>query len=386
MPTKVNFVKLGGTWDMQVTKEGLMGNGQLDDNKFADLEKSLNYNEKKLCIELYKTFQSTKPDKTSFKKHLPWVPEIDTLISGNFISLFSGDSSHYRTSLLSAVTSYLLQKATEEPGTQIIAGMGTDTVDLLLPILDAFLFDKSNVPPILISGANRSFREENSDAPQNFHDLAQATRLPLAPGAYYIFNRTIYKGADLLKVDPNEQPTSLEGLVTFFAPQRTQTKVGFLETGTLNRESRIKSEVISYSANEICEAFNSVVTVNLGDMGNIEDEVAKILDPKNKGVVIVAHALGNVPFPIRRATIEAAKKGKLIVNTSRCLTGSTSDRYYVSLSSANNRELANSESLIIDGGRLSGRSAKALLVRALLEDRGQKETNKLAKEYKARTF
>ncbi|MEK7063565.1 MAG: helix-turn-helix domain-containing protein, partial [Patescibacteria group bacterium] len=206
--TPVNFVKLGGTWDMQVTDDGLMGEGQLDDKRFAKLEEEVGYDERVLVSRLDAAFRGTKSIDTSLSSHLPWVPDINTLVSGDFFPIFSGDSSHYRPGVMSPAVAYLLSKATSEPGKQVIAGMGTDTVDMLLPYLDTFLFDRSDIYPILVSGANLSFREPNSDAPKNFRDLAQATHLPLQPGAYYIFDHTIFKGGDIVKVDPNENPTS----------------------------------------------------------------------------------------------------------------------------------------------------------------------------------
>ena len=384
--TSVNFVKLGGTWDMQMTDEGLMGEGQLDDKQFAALEEKVGYSESKLVSSLEQAFETTKSIDTTLGKHLPWVPQLNTLVSGNFYPIFSGDSSHYRPAVMAPAVSYLLHKATVDPDKQVIAGMGTDTVDMLLPYLDTFLFDRNDIYPILVSGANLSFREENSDAPQNFHDLAQATHLPLQPGAYYIFDRTIFKGGDVVKVDPNEHPTSLEGMMTFFAPQRTHARVGVLETGSIRRESHggVHGPIISYSAERIFTAMNSVYTVNLGDMPDMD---AAVKDMENaKAIVVVSHALGNTPYPIRRAVIDAVRAGKPVINVSRALMGNTNERYYVSLGSVNERELKDTDFTVIEGGRLSNRTAKALLVRALLEGRDQTSTNALVQQYKTRTF
>ncbi len=386
--TPVNFVKLGGTWDMQVTGEGLMGSAQLDDKQFADLEEQVNHDESALCQHLETIFDTTKPINATLGKHLPWVPDLDALVTGKFYPIFSGDSSHYRPAVMAPAISYLLRKATREPERQVIAGMGTDTVDLLLPYLDAFLFDRHDVYPILVSGANRSFREQNSDAPRNFRDLAQATHLPLQPGAYYIFDRTIFKGGDITKVDPDENPTSLEGMVTFFSPQRTHARVGVLETGSIRREDHtgMHGPVINYSAMDMFEAMKGVATVNLGDMPDTDATVRMMHEPEVRAIVVVSHALGNIPYPIRRAAVTAARAGKLVLNVSRAMMGNTSERYYVSLGSANERELKGTGKIIIDGGRLSNRVGKSLLVRALLENRDQKSTNELVREYKTRTF
>lgn len=386
-PTPVTFVKLGGTWDMQVTDEGLKGVGQLDDEQFAKLESEVG-DESKLVARLDVAFRETKSIAATIGAHLPWVPEMDRLVVGNFYPIFSGDSSHYRPAVMAPAVSYLLSKATSEPGKQIIAGMGTDTVDMLLPYLDTFLFDRPDIHPILISGANLSFREKDSDAPQNFHDLAQATHLPLQPGAYYIFDRTIFKGGDVVKVDPNEHPTSIEGMTTFFAPQRTHARVGVLDTGSIRRENaqEVKGPTLTFSAEEFFNAMNSVLTVNLGDLPDVAAVTERMMDPSVRAIVVVSHALGNVPYPVRRAAIKAAREGKLVVNVSRALMGNTNERYYVSLGSANHRELAGSGFQILEGGRLSNRTGKALLVRSLLEQRSQASAYDLIEAYKVRTF
>jgi L-asparaginase/Glu-tRNA(Gln) amidotransferase subunit D len=387
-PTPVLFLKLGGTWDMQLTAEGLMGEGQLDDKAFAETEKAQGFDEEKIMQALDVAFRSAKPIHESIGRHIPWAAGIDSLVSGDFLTLFSGDSSHYRPALIAPALSFILGRISHEPHVQVLAGMGTDTVDILLPYIDTLLFDKQGTLPVLVSGANLSFRDKNSDAPQNFHDLALATHLPLAPGAYYIFNHAIYRGGDFVKVDPDENPSTVEGQITFFAPQRTYTRIGFLGGGTVRREAYAGGapDVPTYSHQDIYDAINATVTVNLGDTNDIDVEIAKIRDPKYRAVVIVSHALGNAPYPIRRAVIDAAKAGKLVLNVSRALSGNTNSRYYVSLSSINGRELKSAPAIVLDGGRLSNRTGKALLVRALLDGLDQRATADLIRRYSARTF
>lgn len=373
---------------MQVTGEGLMGSGQLDDKEFAKLEDEVKGSEVELVHRLDEVFSKTQSISKNLGEHLPWVSDLNALVAGSFYPIFSGDSSHYRTAVMAPALAYLLRKASTEPDKQVIAGMGTDTVDLLLPYLDAFLFDRHDLYPILISGANLNFREDHSDAPKNFHDLAAATHLPLQPGAYYLFDRTIFKGGDITKVDPNESPTALEGMVTFFAPQRTHARLGVLETGSIRRESHsgVASAPIGYAAIDVFNAMNAVFTVNLGDMPDIKETIAAMQSSENRAIVVVGHALGNIPYPIRRAAVEAAEAGKLVINVSRSLMGNTTNRYFVALGSATERELKGTGKIIIEGGRLSNRSAKALLVRALLEKRDQKSADSLVEQYKTRTF
>lgn len=382
-PTNVTFLKIGGTWDMVVTKEGLRGTGSIDDDVLAQIEKSCDFDEDRVREKLDAAFAQTRPIQKDLASHLYWVPDIERLIGGEFYPIFSADGSNFRPSIFSAVIAHLLKTATENPSRQVIAGVGTDTTDMLMPFLDVFLFDQATLP-ILVSGANRSHREKNSDAPQNFHDLAFATHLPLLPGAYYIFNRTIYRGGDLIKIDPKEEPSTVEGMVTFFAPQRTQTRIGYLQAQKRRVDSRRKR--VPYSSKKIFGAINSIVSVDLGDNNAVEHEVAKILDPKFPGVVIKSHALGNAPNPIRWAVKTAVQRGKYVINVSRCLLAATDDRYYVSLSSLNKRELAKSSKKVLEGGNLNPTTAKAILTRALLEKRDLPKTQHLIDSYSKRTF
>ncbi|MBI5470451.1 helix-turn-helix domain-containing protein [Candidatus Kaiserbacteria bacterium] len=381
-PTDVTFLKIGGTWDMIATKEGLRGTGSIDDDALAKIEAS-SKSEDRVRERLEMEFAQTKSIQKDLASHFFWVTDIDKLIGGEFYPIFSADGSNFRPSIFSAVIAHLLKTVADSPLRQVIAGVGTDTTDMLMPFLDVFLFDQTALP-ILVSGANRSHRETHSDAPQNFHDLAFATHLPLMPGAYYIFNKTIYRGGDLIKVDPKEEPSTLEGMITFFAPQRTQTRIGYLQAQTRNPGSSRK--LVTYSSKKIFDAMNSIVTIDLGDNNPIEHEVAKILDPRFPSVIVKSHALGNAPNPIRNAVKAAILKGKSVMNVSRCLMGETDDRYYVSLSNLNKRELAKSSKKVLEGGKLNHMTAKAILTRALLEKRSQKETQELIDAYSKRTF
>lgn len=377
-PKEVLFLKLGGTWDMVETSNGLIGKGRLDDQQLQKIEEKTKHNEQALLIALRQEIFHTEPVGKDIASHLFWVKDIDKLITGQFLPIFSGDSSNYRNSLLAVVVEYIFTKLKEDPNRQILAGIGTDTTDIVLPILDAFLFDKQ-LPPLLVTGANRSHQEKHSDAPTNFTDLATASHLPLLSGAYYIFHHVIFKGGDIVKIDPSEAPTAIEGLTTFFAPHRTQSKIGFLQKSAyITKTKNTIGNLGKFTAEKIFRAMNSIVTVDLGDMNAIIEEVDRINDRKHQAVIIKSHALGNAPSPIRKAAIKAARSGKLVLNVSRCLIASTSDRYALSLSRASSQ--------IITGSKLNPRTAKALLIRALLENRTQSQTQELVDKYSKRTF
>jgi L-asparaginase/Glu-tRNA(Gln) amidotransferase subunit D len=156
----------------------------------------------------------------------------------------------------------------------------------------------------------------------------------------------------------------------------------------MRRENVIKDprDDVTFNAIDFYDAIKSTTVVALESMTDVDEEIMKILDPSNKAIIISSHALGNAPYPIRRAVVEAAKNEKLVINVSRAFRGNTSERYAASLSNVNKRELGGSGKRIIDGGRLSSRNAIALMVRTVLEKRNQADAEKLVQEYKTRTF
>jgi L-asparaginase/Glu-tRNA(Gln) amidotransferase subunit D len=255
----------------------------------------------------------------------------------------------------------------------LLIGLGTDTTDIFLPLLDTLFFDK-DVHPILVTGANRSFREKDSDAPQNFEDLAYATHLRLKNGAYYVFQHTIFRGGDVVKIDPREDPQSIEGMLTFFAPHRSHMKLGTVDYDTTSSyELRYQGQDLRvWSALEIFHALQKIWTINIGQMNDIEQEVTRILDPAYPALIIESHALGNVSAPIRRAVKEAMKQNKLVINVSRCIVPDTSDRYSATLSR---------EEGVINGSKISQAVARGILLRALLEKRTKELTQELVLKY-----
>src|SRR6185437_10906413 len=124
---------------------------------------------------------------------LSWVPHAETYVDGPYYALYSGDSSHLRASLIAPLVTTLLHYANDHPERQVLGAQGTDTADAtILPLLDAFLFD-TELQPILLTGANRSQFEWNSDAPKNFSDLLQLAGAHVPAGGYWVFGSHLYR-------------------------------------------------------------------------------------------------------------------------------------------------------------------------------------------------
>lgn len=422
-PIKARFYKLGGTWDM-VEKDGrFIGTGNLDDAELSRLEESLGIHrklspsrlahaERRLAHIIYRRMKQTMAEPVEVDKHFaPWCPNFGKLATGPFIPLYSGDSSHLRSSLVAPIVSILLEEAIKDPETPIIGAQGTDTADTaILSILDALVFD-TKLPAFIFTGANRSHREENSDAPANFLDLASLANydirkvnlLPVGEydykhpestsGVFWIFHDNIYPASDLNKIDPAET-REIEGTSTFFSPHSLAVnKRYFTDDETfwgrffkINWRSTSEAPPVDHisrrvSMEEIFDALNSVHTISLDDQNAVWQDVAEIRDPKIKAVIISAHGLGNVNNVIRKAAVEAAREGKMVIAVSRSLIGEITAKYAGSLLDANNAELDGTGAKILSSNKLNKAVSRAVAVRAILEGRSQQQTQELIEKY-----
>ena len=393
-PLEVVFFKLGGTWDM-VNAAGFIGSGVLDDATIASLEDSLDYKKKKnnykkleffLAKEVEKSIEKTSKEYFDIVKHLPWVPKLEEFITGKFVSLYSGDSSLLRPALSAPLISYMLHFANENPTTPILAAQGTDTADIaLIPFLDVYMFD-TNLLPILLTGANRSHSEWNSDAPKNFSDMIQLAGANLPTGAYWIFGSHVYRASDFLKIDPLET-RRIENYSTFFAPRLTaryarkvieENHVFHLHPGQEAPKNHISQKT---SVESLFQAMEAVETIDLGDQNPIYKDVERIINKDTKAIILAAHSLGNVSGPIKYACIEAVKNGKLVILVSRTLIGYVNERYGSGLLRINANELSGSGKQLISGHKMNKYIARAIVTRAIEEKLNQKETQELINSY-----
>jgi len=407
-PIEVNFFKLGGTWDMIFRDGQKIGTGNLDDDElkrmqteagyFSESEEEVITADRKLALKLFEQFRATKPLEIDAGEHLSsWANSGDLLdekmkdfVHGPFIPLFSGDSSHLESQVTAPLVATLLQRAMQEPSKPLLGGQGTDTADMaLLQLYDVFTFD-TELPPLILSGANRSHVEPSSDAPQNFLDTGRITHWNLPGGAYWVFQNNLYKASDLVKTDPSES-RRIEDQSTFLSPHKQNIHIeknSLKNFGTAQWELRMsppKSHIVhSVNVENLYDAMESIYNPDLGRKDSIPRIVIPgIRNPQNKGIVIAAHSLGNTGNGIRNACIQEARKGKLIAGISRTLMGATNEEYAASLFGANRNkeELGGTGKIIIYGHKLNSAVANALMVRALLENFDQQQTQTLFTTY-----
>lgn len=395
-PTQVAFFKLGGTWDMVKINGKLIGSGVLDDEALYHLERSVGFYKKSkhnfpalelaLAKKIEKNIIDNGHQTLNLVDHLKWVPHIARYVKGRFISLYSGDSSHLRPSLIAPFVAYLLRFANDNPSVQIIGAQGTDSVDVaILTLLDAYTFDTSLLP-FIFTGSNRSYKEWNSDAPKNFSDLMRVAGANLPAGVYWIFASHAYRASDFIKIDPLES-RRIENYSTFFSPRLTARYIK-----KIIEENHIFHPVSGTSASkhhisrktkmeDLYNALIKVDIIDLGDQRNTDQGVSQILNKNVKAIMVAAHGLGNVNNPIKHACIKAALDGKLIVVVSRSLIGEVNERYTASLLSINEKELMGTGRIVLSGHKMNKNVAKAIVARAVQEKLDQKQTQTLINSY-----
>ncbi len=375
-----------------VKKDGkLVGTGGLDDTALAAIEgkhlkQGIETAEKELCSEVEASFEASLQQPSDIATHLPWIPHVHTYAEGAFYSLFSGDSSHMRTSLIAPIVSFILRCVREHPATQVIGAQGTDSADVaILPLLDAFLFD-TELLPVLFTGANRSHHEWNSDAPKNFSDMLQLTGAHIPAGSYWVFGSHLYRASDMLKLDPTES-RRIENFSTFFSPRLTSrhTKKVIGENALFHANKDYSAHpnhpLHNLTTQKLYDALNAIEIVDLGNLNPIQEDVARIADPDKKAVIIAAFALGNANNLIKKAAAGAAKQGKIVIVVDKSLLGVVNERYEAGLLSVNRGELAGSKHLLISGHRMSKATARAVVARALVEGLDQSQAQDLVINY-----
>lgn len=406
-PIGVNFYKLGGTWDMIFRADGAkIGIGSLDDDKLKEIQEELGIftrdpikrqeAERKLVLYLAKRFEDSSSESVDAAQHLSsWAKNVKgesfgDFVAGTFTPLFSGDSSHLRGPIVAPMIAFLIKKAIEDPTKPILGGQGTDTADIaLLSLYDVLTFD-TKLPPLMLSGANRSHNEQNSDAPENFIDLAKIATLDMGSGSYWIFQGNIYKGSDFVKIDP-EETRQIENQSTFFATHGTNQSVDRLMYIQDKLKADFKLNVppskdhVTYkvTAEKLYDACEAVYTDDLGNQNSTAKLMDIVGDPQIKAIVIGAHSLGNVDNESRYDLVQAAKDGKLVIDASRTLIGNVSGEYAASLMYANNdrKELGGTGRQIINAHKLSKAVARAVVVRAILDGLDQEQTQALLDDY-----
>lgn len=381
MNRKVTFFDCGGTWNMQREKGKFYASGPLNDILFRELEQKVGYalhdirhvaqKDEQLAKIVGEHISKLVKKEVSLTEVFSWF-SLPKEIEGSFISLFNGESSSIRASIVGVIVETILRYILKHPDTQVLIGTGTDTADVfLLPLLDVYLFD-TQLHSILATGANKSRLEWNSDATPNLKSLFSLVHMPLAAGVYWTFEEQLYNAGDMVKIDPTETK-KLAYFATYFSPHRSSQDVKKIldeqafyahMTGTIPPANH---PIHHISATTIMQSSDEIITVNLGDGNSLDSTITNITKSKAKAIIVAGHSLGNGPYPIRLACINAAKQGKIVVIVSDSLIGDVNERYESSILAANSHELLATKHQLVSGHKVNTHVARALLIRILQE-------------------
>mgnify|MGYP001586035575 CR=1 FL=1 len=245
-----------------------------------------------------------------------------------------------------------------------------------------YIFD-TNLPPLILTGANRFFGEQNSDVKQNLYNLMQVSKANLPAGGYWVFSGQVFPASDFMKISPFEA-RSIDALSNFYSPHlKSETVEQVLQKYKNSRHSNSsKTSHISYTSTleNLFSAMQKVAIVDLGDLNELAYEAKRILDPHIKAIVIAAHSYGNAGNSIQYLCKQAALQNKLVIVVSRCLIGEVLEKWSTSLLKINH-ELKVKGKRVINGHKLNKHVAKALATRAVQEGLDQKQTQELFERY-----
>jgi len=198
---EVVFFKLGGAWATTHKNGEYLEEGILNSQKVYDIEKQIGFfseNADYLKLEwilaqrIYDIIKTAAQTNDDLYKKLSFVPNFSHLVKGKYIELYSGSSAFMRASYIASFLTFFLERAKEYSAMPILGSIGRDTVDInFLLFWDTYTFD-TNLPPLILTGANRALKEGSSDAPQNLYDLMSIAATNLPAGGYWVFAKQIF--------------------------------------------------------------------------------------------------------------------------------------------------------------------------------------------------
>ena len=420
-PQKILFLHAGGTWAEQESPAGRVGVGGFDDTTILAMQEQViaattkeEFDDAYLAfgVNVYHRmtwdftpaggFNVIKPQGTVMDLVGDACPAFNLFADGPYMKLFNGDSAHHDAVLSRALICKTLEMAVRDPQRRVILAMGTNTADLVLPELHAHLFDKPQIPGILVVVSNDPLHHPNSDMPQTLTDAARLSQRDIGPGAHLVSAGKLFSGADVTKADPGNQNAG----EIFRAPHGTARRVSdvlrtapyadssqWFRSGAFEPlglgfdpqvfwDTAVRMGILNYGVHpeRYLKSAQSTVTVDLGSQDDLWTSLEKIRSPETRSVVVAGHGQGSVPYPIRAACIDAVRRGTFVVAVSRSFVGRVGTGDMATLLSANNNkhELQEHPEKIIDGGTLSKVAARAVLVRCAMQERGRDQTSSAA--------
>ena len=239
-----------------------------------------------------------------------------------------------------------VQKKIADPNVcGIVITHGTDTMEET-----AFFLSLVTEPtkPIVLTGAQLAASFKGSDGARNLSDAICVARADVAAniGTVIAFSGFIHGAREVTKIDTT-------AMQAFASPD-------FGSIGRVEDEEVIIARQIRKYKRLPLKKLRPVISLRL-PLGFTGEELLRIAEPY-EGVVLEAYGSGNAHPSVESAVKELLQKGKPVVITSRCLTGSVRAIY----GNGGARDLQRAG--VWMGGDLSGIKARLLLSLLLAND------------------
>ncbi len=225
----------------------------------------------------------------------------------------------------------------------IVITHGTDTMAYTAAALSVML---KNLPlPVILTGSQRPFFSENSDAPGNFTDAVTVAADVRFKGVFAVFCGKILHGLDMYKSDSFADEA-------FCARDRQAGEISGKEIRLFFPEN------ISHGGYEFCPDMCREVAVLKMTPTFAPELIDMLVKSGIKGIVAEGYGTGGIPRAVREKLAAAAQKGIAVTVVSQCLHGGVDLGIYAVGESAR-------AAGITSGGKYGAEAALAILMHRL---------------------
>lgn len=290
------------------------------------------------------------------------VPDVMKLanIKGEQISNVGSQDMTFDIMLLLAKRINILTKSSDVDG--VVITHGTDTMEETAYFLN--LVCKTDKPIVLV-GSMRPSTAVSADGPLNLYNGIAVAADPNAKnrGVLLVMNDWIHSAQTLTKV-------STTAVQTFMSPIRGL--IGISNYG-VNEYYRVPHNKYGAQSEFSVDNVTKLPRVDIiyGDVDMPADLIDASVDKGAKGIVIAGVGNGNMNKASLEACARAAKKGVIVVRSTRVATGNV----------GRNIEVNDDELGLVASYDLNPQKARILLSVALLKPRSAKEVQQLYYEY-----
>lgn len=290
------------------------------------------------------------------------VPGIDKVATVKGEQISNVGSQDMSFDILLQVAKRINELAAKPDVDGIVITHGTDTMEESAFFLN--LTAKTDKPVVLV-GSMRPSTAVSADGPLNLYNAIAVASDPQAKGrgVLVVMNDEIHAAHSLTK-------TSTTAVQTFMSPRR-----GIVGTTDYGRQDYYNTPAWKHTKQSEFDVSNVTklprVDVVFGDVDMSSDLIDASVEKGAKGIVIAGVGNGNMNKASVDAAAQAAKKGVVVVRSSRVPTGLV----------GRNVELDDDKLGFVASNELNPQKARILLSLALLQQRSLADIQRLYETY-----